>query len=196
MAARGVQTSIWPGNQRTGTRPAAAAGTRQRQRRKCGEAKEGSPCSRKKRSRASGAHPHTGQGLGAKPSHTPGLRKLESTPDPVEGPCTQQRAHLHHGHHLSRRLAAGATLQFAVLASVLGLLPAVSGQVDYCVIEPILDVGIVLDSSRSISPDNYVKAIQFAFQIVNGLPVAENEYRWALSFTPHPLVGPGLRDTL
>jgi len=68
-------------------------------------------------------------------------------------------------------------LQFAVLASVLGLLPAVSGQVNYCVLEPILDVGIVLDSSRSISPDNYVKAIQFAFSIVDGLPVAENEHR-------------------
>ena len=68
-------------------------------------------------------------------------------------------------------------MRLAVLAAVLGLAPAVSGQVNYCVVEPVLDFGFVIDSSRSISTDNYQKAIQFAFEIVSRLPVAENEHR-------------------
>ena len=73
--------------------------------------------------------------------------------------------------------AAGATWQVTVLAAALGLATMVSGQVNHCVLEPVLDLGIVLDSSRSISTDNYDKAVGFAFRVVAQLPVSENEYR-------------------
>ena len=73
--------------------------------------------------------------------------------------------------------AAGTTLQVMMLAAALGLATMVSGQVDHCVLEPVLDLGIVLASSRSISTENYQKAVSFAFQIVSQLPVSENECR-------------------
>lgn len=65
----------------------------------------------------------------------------------------------------------------AVLAVAMSLAPAVSGQVDYCVIEPVMDLGIVIDSSRSISTSNYQKAIQFVFQVTSLLPISEDGIR-------------------
>ena len=64
-----------------------------------------------------------------------------------------------------------------MLAVAICLAPAVSGQVDYCVLEPVLDLGIVLDSSRSIQSSDYAKAIQFIFQVTSKLPISYGEIR-------------------
>jgi len=76
-----------------------------------------------------------------------------------------------------RWLEAAATIRLAVLAIAMHLAPAVSGQVDYCVLEPVLDLGVVIDSSRSIQSSDYAKAIQFIFQVTSNLPISEDEIR-------------------
>ena len=109
--------------------------------------------------------------------HRLSLRRRRRQSDEARGSTEKKRDRALAAAGPSRRLAAGTTLQLTVLAAALGLATMVSGQVDHCVVEPVLDLGIVLDSSRSISTDNYQKAVQFAFRIVSQLPVSENEYR-------------------